>query len=134
QLVYRANIDFCHSDLRDTATGNTITVDFLSNGVSAGRQMVKGNVSDCGTFSRGYLETALTTDKVVDAVRVSTDGGDAMFIDQVRVYRDDAMIIWDGRDNGRGWCLSTDPNDHVGGWEAAASGCARSYTFNSRPN
>lgn len=135
QAVYRANIDFCHSDLSDTPTGNNITVDFLANGASVGRQVVKGSVSDCGAFSRGYLETSLSTSQIVSAVRVSTNGGDAMYIDQVRLFRDDGVIVWDGRNNGSGWCLSTDPNDFQGGWEKNVAGaCARTFTFNSPAN
>lgn len=132
QATYRANLDFCHSDLRDTATAENITIEFLANGERVGTQVVKGNTSDCGTFSRGYLETSIATKKIVNAIRVSTSGGDAMYVDQARLFRNGQVIVWDGRDNGSGWCLSTDVNDFQGGWEKNVAGaCRRSYTFAS---
>ncbi|MBL8552966.1 MAG: hypothetical protein JNL41_01720 [Phenylobacterium sp.] len=135
QAIYRANIDFCHSDLSDTATGDNITVEFLANGTPVGRQVIKGNTSDCGALSRGYLETAIATTKIVSAIRVSTSGGDAMYVDQARLFRNGKVIVWDGRNNGGGWCLSTDPNDYKGGWENNVVGaCQRTYTFASPAN
>ena len=131
QLPYSARIDFCHSALTDTGTGDKITVDFISKGRVAHSGSVNGNVSDCAALSKGYLEVSGSTTDIVDAVKVSTNGGDGMFIDQVEVFRDGTKMIWDGRQNGGGWCLSVDPNDHIGGWEAAASGCTKSISFSN---
>lgn len=131
QLPYSARVDFCHSALTDTGTGNKITVDFMSRGQVVHSGSVNGNVSDCGTFSKGYLEVTGSTTDIVDAVKVSTNGGDGLFVDQVEVFRDGTKFIWDGRQDGGGWCLSTDPNDHIGGWEKAASGCTKSVTFSN---
>jgi hypothetical protein len=53
-----------------------------------------------------------------------------MFIDQVTLYKGNDVVIWEGRNGGNGWCLSTDPNDYVGGWESNVSGsCQSSYSF-----
>jgi hypothetical protein len=131
--TYLARIDFCHSALADTNTGNNITIEFLRQGSTVGRQTISGSVSDCGALSKGYLEGSISTAEAVDAVRVSTDGGDAMFVDQVEVWRGNAKLIWEGRNNGGGWCLSTDANDFRGGWEANASGaCVAARVFNNR--
>lgn len=131
---YRANIDFCHSDLTDEETTDNITVDFYAADGFIERKQVAGNASDCGVFSKGTLEVSITTPRTVSEVRVSTDGGNAMFIDQVRVYRGNDIYLWDGRDNGRGWCLSRDPQDYVGGWENQAGTCSSSFTFKSKAN
>lgn len=132
--AYLARVDFCHSSLSDTATSSNITIEFMKQGRAVASKTINGSVSDCGTFSKGYLETTINTPVVLDGVRVSTDGGDGMFIDQVEVWRDNIKVFWDGRNNGGGWCLSTDANDHIGGWEGATSGCQKSISFSNLAN
>ncbi len=134
--AYSAEIDFCHSSLQDTATANNITVEFMSGNAAVGSQVISGSASDCGVFSKGYLTaTATVVGKNVDGIRVSTDGNDGMYIDQVKAYKNGSLFIWEGRDNGGGWCLSTDVNDYTGGWEAVTSGvCAKTQYFNNRAN
>lgn len=130
--TYAARIDFCHSALSDTNTRNNIRIEFLRQGNTVGSRTISGGVSDCGALSKGYLEASISTAEAIDAVRVSTDGGDAMFIDQVEMWRGNTKLIWDGRNNGGGWCLSTDENDFRGGWEANTSGvCAATQLFNN---
>ena len=130
-LAYSAEIDFCHSSLLDTATSSNITVDFMAGNKTVGSQVIKGSVSDCALTSKGYLTAKTYTDKPVDSIRVTTEGGDRMLIDQVQAYRDGRKFIWDGRNNGGGWCLSTDANDYQGSWESAATRCSKSQKFSS---
>ncbi|MBY0393469.1 MAG: hypothetical protein K2Q27_09400 [Novosphingobium sp.] len=133
--AYRARIDFCHSAVTDTNTSGNITIDFMKQGAAVASKTINGAVSDCGTFSKGYLETTINTPVAIDAVRVNTDSGDAMFIDQVEVWRDDIKVFWDGRNDGKGWCISTDPEDFRGGWEDVVStSCQRSWVFNNLAN
>jgi len=122
---YKVNVDYCISGLTDTPSASNITVDFLSNGKLVNRQKLQNAASGCAA------EVETTATDIITAVRINTDGGDAMLIDQVQVYRDGRKIFWDGRENGGGYCLSTDAGDTAGGWEAVASGCSKSFTFSN---
>ena len=128
-LPYRVNVDYCIAGLQDTTSSNNITVDFLAGGKIVQRSKLGGGGAGCSG------EASMTTADIITSVRVNTDGGDGMLIDQVQVFRSGNRIFWDGRDNGGGWCLSTDANDHIGGWEGAVSGgCAKSHSFSNPAN
>lgn len=131
-------LDYCHSDLSDTNTANTITIELWSE--IAGRAPVlaksgtlKG-ISGCSIFGapasldEHYLFTGVNSP--VTHVILKTNGGDALFIDQFKVLESSKEIIWEGRTNGGGWCLSTDANDYQGGWESAVSSCSSEVRFN----
>lgn len=70
---------------------------------------------------------------------ISTGGDDAFWMDEVRVYRrdfndggiDDTLVAHFGRDNGKGWCLSTDANDINGSFKtkSSQSGCIDAFRF-----
>ncbi len=134
QHIYRLKIDICHSDLNDTNTSNLLVAEFMGENGVLQRNELAGNVTGCGPFSLGILPATLMSEQELKSVRISNTGGDALFIDQVEVDKDGDRLFWDGRNNGGGWCLSTDPNDYKGGWEEAASTCASSYTFSSPAN
>ncbi len=128
--TYRAAIDFCHSDLSDTGTANMIIVEFLGLDGLAGTQVVPGSGS-CSAFGAPVssdLQVEFKTYFDVRAVRISIVGDDAFFVDQVQLFKDGTRIAWDGRTNGGGWCISTDPGDYAP-WSGTTSSCAANYTF-----
>ncbi len=114
---------------RDGKRGDEVRTDpvvhLLHQASALNRQKLQNTASGCAA------EVEASATDIITAVRINTDGGDAMLIDQVQVYRDGRKIFWDGRDNGGGYCLSTDAGDTAGGWEAAASGCSKSHTFSN---
>ncbi len=133
---YDVDIDFCHSSLTDTDTSDTLTVEFIGADGSAGTKTVQGSGA-CSVFGAAVstgLHVTLDTYLDVSSVKISTNGSNAFFIDQVHLYRNGTKIVWDGRTDGGGWCLSLDPNDYQGGWQAVVASCSASYTFSSRVN
>jgi hypothetical protein len=133
--TYRAAIDFCHSNLANTGTTELITVEFLGLDGLAGTQTLQGsgNCSALGAPASSDLQVEFKTYFDVRAVRISIGGFDAFFIDQVQLFKDGSRIVWDGRTNGGGWCLSKDPNNYRD-WAAATNICATTYTFNTASN
>lgn len=128
--AFTARVDFCLTGAADTATSNNIDVEFLGAGDAViSRQTLPGNTSSCGFARDGYLDFTAVTDQAVRAVRVTTDGGDAMLIDEVKVWRGNTLFIWEGRPDGKGWCLSKDANDFRGGWENFAATCSDKIRF-----
>ncbi len=123
---YQVKIDFCHPSLSDTETTSNITVEFWTTEGYVDKKTIAGNVSDCGVFSKGELSFDQMTGYNINQIQIKTDGGDGMFVDQVRLYKGNATVIWEGRDGGNGWCLSTEPNDHIGGWENNVAGACQS--------
>lgn len=131
-------LDYCHSDLSDTNTGNTITIELWSEIAGRAPVLAKSGtirgISGCSVFGapasldERYLFTGVNSP--VTHVILKTNGGDALFIDQIKVSESSKEIIWEGRTNGGGWCLSTDANDYQGGWESAVSSCSSEVRFN----
>ncbi len=133
---YDVDIDFCHSSLTDTDTTDTLTVEFLGEDGPAGTKTVQGSGA-CSVFGAAVstgLHVKLDSYLDVSSVRITTSGGNAFFIDQVHLYRNGTKIVWDGRTDGGGWCLSTDPADYQGSWQSVVSSCSPSYTFSTRAN
>ncbi|MBK8631244.1 MAG: RICIN domain-containing protein [Sphingomonadales bacterium] len=123
---YQVKIDFCHPSLSATETTSNITVEFWTTEGYVDKKVMAGNTSDCGVFSKGELNFYLETGYNINQIQIKTDGGDAMFVDQARLYKGNDTVIWEGRDGGNGWCLSTEANDHVGGWENNVAGACQS--------
>lgn len=133
---YEVAIDFCHSDLSDTGTANELIVTLSGVDGVAGTQRIQGT-GNCSILGAPVSADAkLTFESYLDVsnITVETTGGDGLFIDEVEIWRNGDKTAWHGRDNGRGWCVSTDANDHIGGWEAAVSGCSRSISLSNRTN
>jgi hypothetical protein len=136
--MVEVKIDYCHSDLSDTNTGNTITIELWSE--IAGRAPVRATwgeikgISGCSFFGapasldENYLFSNVNSP--ITHVILKTNGGDALFIDQIKVLESSKEIIWEGRTNGGGWCLSTDANDYKGDWEDVVSYCSSEVRFN----
>ncbi len=119
-------LDCAHNALRDTDTGNAITVSFLDasgNLINGARSNgVRNCVQQDTTFS-------ITTNRAVSQVQISTNGNDAFFIDKWRLFQNGTEIRRHGTDNTRGWCLSTDPNDTAGWSGFLAAGCTSRLSF-----
>lgn len=133
---YEVDIDFCHSSLANTDTTDTLSVEFWGADGLAGTQTVQGSGS-CSVFGAAVspgLHVKWDTYLDVSSVKITTNGSNAFFIDQVHLYRNGTKIVWDGRTDGGGWCLSQDPNDYQGGWQAVVASCSASYTFSTRVN
>ncbi|WP_448657370.1 hypothetical protein ACPVPU_07845 [Sphingomonas sp. CJ99] len=127
-------IDYCHSALSDTGTADALVVTFAFTGADRlyeRRVQGTGSCSVLGAPVSSDLKVEVTSVRELAAVIIENTGGDALFIDEVEVFRDGRKILWDGRDNGGGWCLSTDTNDHLGGWESVVGGCQSARTFNT---
>ncbi len=137
---YRVSVDYCHSDLQYTNTNNRITVEFWSQ--IAGRAPVKvGEESRNGIAGCSLLGAPASLDQPFTIIGASspvtyftirTDGDDAFFIDEIRLFEGGREVIRQGADNGRGWCLSTDPNDNSGDWANNASACRTEFRFDRK--
>ena len=77
---------------------------------------------------------SFTTDKPITKIEVSTNSGDAYYIDELRTFKDGVLAAHHGGDNGNGWCLSTDASDAQGDWKNYISGtggkCVSVVSFN----
>lgn len=132
--VYDVSIDFCHSDLSDTGTANELIVTLSGVDGVVGTQRLNGT-GNCSVFGAPVSADAklkFETFLDVSAISVETTGGDALFIDEIEIWKGSSKIAWYGRENQGGWCLSTDPNDHLGGWEKAVKGCTRKMSASGR--
>ena len=126
-------IDFCHGSLAQTGTSNTLTVEFLDRN---GNVLHISTVNGSGTCSAlgapvspDLHVTWNVADEEASAARIYTNGDDAFFIDLVSFYRNGVTLVRQGRSDGGGWCLSTDPGDAAGAWAGYVEGCASSITF-----
>lgn len=124
---YRVEIDCNHSNVSNSDTGDRISVSFLDpGGANLGTKYTNG-VRNCLVSDAVFT---LSVRAVVASIVVSTSGKDAFYIDELRFYKDGQLIKHEGRDNGRGWCLSTDPSDSEGSWKDYVSGgCSASVRF-----
>lgn len=127
---YVVRIDNCHSDIGNEGTGNTITVEFLSGNTVIYKSVKNGVPENCYTADAIFLARSA---KRITSVRVSTNGNDGYYIDELRLFKNDKLIKQYGGDNGGGWCISTDPQDAHGEWKGKCSGtgnsCSKSVNF-----
>ncbi len=121
--TYRLSIDCNHSAISATETGNRITVSFLDRNRNVIRRMYRNGIRNCAALDKTF---SFETNRTVRYVVFSTNGNDAFYIDEWRLYLNGTLIKHEGRDNGRGWCLSTDPNDAAGAWSGYVTGGCRS--------
>ena len=103
------HIDCLVSGADDEETGNRITVTwFDSNDKKVGR-LYRDGISTChGANDKWTLERAEEAAYVI----VSTNGDDGYLMDQVLMYREGKAVRTHGKNDSRGWCLSTDNTDH----------------------
>ena len=127
-VEYKVEIDACHKDLDNEGTGGRISVEFLSAGKVVGIDYKDGVNPTCGTYDAVFK---FNSKQEITDVRVRTNTGDAFYIDEIRLYKAGTMKRQHGREDGKGWCLSTDANDANGAWSGyvSANSCKSSYTF-----
>ncbi|MEM7035483.1 MAG: hypothetical protein AAF570_00810 [Bacteroidota bacterium] len=129
---YSIKLDNCHSDLKNEGTGNKILVEFLDkNGKVVGRDSKNGVSENCWSAD---AEFSLSTNSKVSDIRVTTNGDDGYYIDEVSIYAHGKEVRHYGGENGGGWCLSTDPEDGRRSWKGKCDGTGnaakKSVTFN----
>jgi len=127
---WKVEIDACHSDLSDTETGNRITVEFWAGNQKVAGKYKDGVSSGCKVWE-GNTSFSIKTNRNVTHVTVKTNGSDGFYIDELFLYKGGELKKHEGRDNGSGWCLSTDPGDANGAWKGKVAGstCRSSYRF-----
>jgi hypothetical protein len=126
--TYKVAIDCYHADLKNSGTDNTISVLFWAES-----ELVKG-VSRTGVscLAVGSDPTwEIETSRPITKVSVKIGGNDAFYIDELRIYKNDKQVSWQGRDNGSGWCLSTQALDAKGAWAkyAVDNTCKSEWSF-----
>lgn len=124
---YRVEIDCNHSNVSNSDTKDRISVDFLDPG---GRNLGTRYRDGVGNCLLADAVFTLSVRAVVSSIVIRTSGNDAFYIDEMKFYKDGQLIKHEGRDNGRGWCLSTDSKDSEGSWKDYVSGgCRPSVRF-----
>lgn len=129
---WKVVIDACHSDLDNEGTGNRITVQFWAGTQHIASKYIDGPGSQCGPFLADTGFAAKTSLEVTHVI-VTTNGSDGYYIDQLDIYHKGDKVKQHGGDNGRGWCLSTDPADGNSNSKWAnfvANGCRSQQQFN----
>ncbi|NNE99409.1 MAG: hypothetical protein HKN25_10360, partial [Pyrinomonadaceae bacterium] len=121
--VYRVTVDCYHSKIRFTDTTNRITVAFLDAGRNVIRRVSKSGIRNCSGSEAAF---SIRTNRRVRYIEFSTNGNDGFFIDEWRLFLDGRQIQHLGVDDGRGWCLSTDPGDAGGPWSGFVTGGCKS--------
>lgn len=126
--TYKVSIDCYHTALKNTGTDATIRVAFW-----AGSEMVKGAHRDgvsCLAIGEDPSWT-IETSRPITKVTVRTDGADAFYIDELRVTKGTTQVSWQGRDDGSGWCVSTEATDAQGDWAKNVAGntCKTEWDF-----
>lgn len=121
------DIDSCHSDMNHTGTKNGITVEFWASNNMVGTRYKNGVSDNCYSDDASY---SFKTKEKITHIIVRTNGNDGFFIDELYLYKGGTLKKRHGRDNGRGWCLSTDPKDGKGAWKSKVSSCLRQKQFN----
>ena len=119
--MYELKIDCYHTGLSSEGTKNKISVCSRSNGARQDCESHKPKCSSTSDASYRFWATDLTH------VEIKTDGNDGFFIDEMSLLEEGKTEIahW-GRDDGNGWCMSTDPKDSGGSWKNNVSKCVRS--------
>ena len=122
---YKVVIDNCHSSIINEGTQNTITVEFLNGNRVTGKSPKKG-IKDCSSNATFSFQS----NEKITGVNVTTNGSDGFIIDKIELYKNGELINRYGSNNGKGWCLSTDPNDAYTAWKGTTeNGCKASQFF-----
>lgn len=124
-VEYKVVIDNCNSSITSEGTNNTISVEFL-NGNIVVEKISKTSIKECSSdaiFSIQSIEN-------ITGVNVTTTGDDGFYIDKIELYKGGKLAKRYGNDNGKGWCLSTDPGDANDSWKGTTeNGCKASQFF-----
>jgi hypothetical protein len=124
---YKVEIDCNHRSVQNTDTGNRITVSFKDFNEKRIQAKYMNGVRNCLVKEAVY---SFSFDAPPAFLEFMTNGNDAFYIDEFRLYRNGVLVKHEGRDNGRGWCLSTDPGDANGAWRRYVSGgCQTKISF-----
>lgn len=125
--TYQVEIDYHRKGLTYTDSGSPITISFFDHN----QQLVhEESVAGIKPIKIQPHTFRLTTNSPIERISLSIGGNDAFFIDRIMIWKDGQKIKEYGKDGGKGWCLSTDPNDTNGGWKNhLEEGCTPSRTF-----
>ncbi len=118
---WRVEIDACHSDLENTETSNRITVQFWAGNERVGSIYRDGVSSGCKVWE-GNAVFSIETSREITHIIVKTNGGDAFYIDEIYLYKGGELMQHHGRDDGSGWCISTQEEDARGSWNGKVAG------------
>ncbi|MEM7491902.1 MAG: hypothetical protein AAF296_00885 [Pseudomonadota bacterium] len=125
---FEVAIDCNHSGIDNEDTSNRITVHFYSGNRHVGSRYKNGvrcpSIGADPSFN-------IQSEWQITHIEVSTNGDNAFYIDELRIFQNNKKIEHAGKDNGRGWCLSTDTGDGNGSWKnfVSKSGCKASHKF-----
>lgn len=126
---YTVDIDICHSGLKGTGTGDTITLYLYDD---AGTNFAQGSAYGTSGCNVGI---SITTATKVARFSLGTSGTDPLYLDEVKFitgkswFSAGTVISDSGRDEGSGWCLSKDPSNTAVWQGALAFGCAELIQF-----
>ena len=109
KLDYAIRIDCLVSGADDEETSNRITVDWYS---SDGRHLGGKFRNGISTCHGANDEWSIELIEPASYVTVSTNGSDGYLMDQIEMYIGEEEVKTHGGNDSRGWCLSTDNNDH----------------------
>ncbi len=135
---FKVIIDCFGNDMENESTKDKISIRFYN-----GDQFLKGfETSDlnCGALKNTVFELDGKVSNFSHFL-ISTNGDDAFWMDRVIVkmalfdgqkneYKAFTKLQQFGKDNGNGWCLSTDPEDGNRSWKDRVSGCWETVKFN----
>jgi len=130
-------------DTRYTGTGNAITITIVSGfeteritvsptdhacSPNVGDSLMTFGLSDFYGISRTF---SVVNEYPVQYVRISTNGDDGFWIDQLSLAAGPGSGHW-GVNGERGYCLSTDPSDATRSWRdiVGSRGCQPCMQFN----
>ena len=122
-------IDCLVSGADSEETSNKITVTWYNDVGKVIGARYRNGISTCHGSND---EWELTYAEEAAYVKISTNGDDGYLMDQIIMYREGKRIRTHGENDSRGWCLSTDNNDHNRGnfyGHSVDSQCPSSRTF-----
>ncbi|MCF2948530.1 hypothetical protein L0668_10465 [Paraglaciecola aquimarina] len=121
---YRVSLDCFHNDLKNEGTNGSITASLVIGIKKVSSSTV--NAPPCKNNSPLLFNLTGPSQGVKLELRTNSDN--AFFIDAVSVTKN-GRVKYSGKNNGRGWCLSTDRNDVNGGWKNHVSNCKSTHIF-----
>lgn len=127
---YRLEIDICHSSINSEGTNNNVTILFKN-----GRKTKKTVISKLKATCEGEnINIKMRTPSYITEVVIVNNEDDALCIDMLTLYRSskgksEEVIRTHGKNDGGGWCFSSDPNDGLGEWKDNCGNCRRSHSF-----
>ena len=109
KLEYEVRIDCLVSGADDEETSNRITVAWYSSDDRHLGTRYRNGISTChGANDKWRIEL----EEPASYITVTTNGSDGYLMDQIEMYVGGEEVREHGGNDSRGWCLSTDNNDH----------------------